>query len=340
MARDGRRIGGGRAGTTRQGPVPRPRLVVVPLAALLTAGWWSPGTRLPVDAHTHLLSPAGAALLTEVHGGAVALDALPRNAADLLEALNAARIDRAVVISQAFQMNAPGVPDPDRAIRAENDWLAAQVGRTPDRLTGFCSVDPLRAAALEEIDRCGRLPGIAGVKLHLAAAGVDLRTAAHVRRLRAIFEAADRRGLALIVHLRASESYGAGEARAFVDGVLPGAAGVSVQVAHAAGWGGYDEATDAALAVFQEAVARGAPGAGGLLFDLAFVVHDGRADDPAVARLEARIRAMGTERWLFASDWPAQPPAETAALLAAALPGGAELLEEIAATIPPYVRGR
>ena len=51
--------------------------------------------------------------------------------------------------------------------------------------------------------------------------------------------------------------YGAAQARAFLDDVLPSAPDVTVQVAHMAGAGGYgDPAVDEALGVFVDAFAR------------------------------------------------------------------------------------
>src|SRR3712207_8315818 len=38
-------------------------------------------------------------------------------------------------------------------VRAENDWTVQQASRFADRLIPFCSVDPLKSYALEEIAR-------------------------------------------------------------------------------------------------------------------------------------------------------------------------------------------
>jgi uncharacterized protein len=46
-----------------------------------------------------------------------------------------------------------------------NDLLAQAVREHPGFFVGFAGVDPLRASALDELDRCARL-GLRGVKLH------------------------------------------------------------------------------------------------------------------------------------------------------------------------------
>src|SRR6185436_10922095 len=71
----------------------------------------------------------------------------PLDAAGLIAMLDAAGIKRAVVLSDAYYFDEPGVPGADdayAAVRAENDWTAAQAARFPDRLVAFCSVNPLR----------------------------------------------------------------------------------------------------------------------------------------------------------------------------------------------------
>ena len=42
----------------------------------------------------------------------------------------------------------------DYSVKAENDWTAQQVAQYPDRLRAFCSVNPLKPYALDEVARC------------------------------------------------------------------------------------------------------------------------------------------------------------------------------------------
>lgn len=70
------------------------------------------------------------------------------DAKDLIAQLDAAGIQRAIVLSVAYSFsnpNKPTVPDEYAHVIAENDWSSAQVAKYPDRLIGFCSVNPLRS---------------------------------------------------------------------------------------------------------------------------------------------------------------------------------------------------
>src|SRR3982751_4370407 len=95
-----------------------------------------------VDYHQHLVSPAFAPIVK-----------LPeRDGRALLAELDAAGIGRAVVLSVAYSF-----------ADAENDWTSGQVVAGGGRLIGFCSSNPLRAAALGELERCLGLPGMKGI---------------------------------------------------------------------------------------------------------------------------------------------------------------------------------
>ena len=82
-----------------------------------------------VDHHQHLASPQ-----------ALSVFSFPKaiTAADLIAQMNAAGIDRAVVLSDAYGFSNPFKnPGPDEyaRIRAENDWVSRQVvSRAFDRL--------------------------------------------------------------------------------------------------------------------------------------------------------------------------------------------------------------
>jgi predicted TIM-barrel fold metal-dependent hydrolase len=78
--------------------------------------------------------------------------------------LDEAGIRQALVLSLAYQYGNPNRPPVENEydqVKAENDWTSAQVARFPDRLRGFCSVNPLKDSALEEIARCAKDPWLA-----------------------------------------------------------------------------------------------------------------------------------------------------------------------------------
>jgi predicted TIM-barrel fold metal-dependent hydrolase len=312
------------------------------LAAMPLTGSAAGQTPPVADHHQHLFSPAIAALLRP--------GAEPRGitARDLVPLLDSAGIQRAVVLSVAYIYGSPArtVQDEYAKVRAENDWTGAQAATYPERLRAFCSFNPLREYALAELRRCARDPHLRhGLKLHLANSDVQLDDPAHVERLAEVFRAANEARMAIVVHLRANLSrnrpYGASQARAFLERVLPHAPDVPVQVAHLAGSGpGYDDPrVDSAMAVLAEAVASGDPHTRRLWFDVTTVVTpDISARDAAL--VVQRIRQVGVGRILYGSDAAAGgnlPPREGWAAFRR-LPLTEEELETVAGNVAPYLR--
>ena len=156
-------------------------------------------------------------------------------------------VETATVLSVAYFFgSAAPLADRPHAVRAENDWLLEQAEAAPDRLLPYFSVNPLSAAALPEAERCLALTRFRGLKLHLANSNVSLFDPTHVARLRDIFALVGEVRLPVVVHLRTdADSYCGSDVRQFVAEVLPPAAASTIQIAHAGGWGGYDDATAA-----------------------------------------------------------------------------------------------
>lgn len=240
------------------------------------------------------------------------------NATELVKLLDEAGIRRAVVLSLGYQFgnpNKPPVPDEYAAVKAENDWTAAQIAPFGDRLVGFCGLNPLKPYALEEISRCAHIPQLrSGLKLHFGNSDVDLTNADHVKTLQRVFAAANERRMAIAVHMRSSVTakrpYGAPSARAFLNDVLSFAPDVPVQIAHLAGAGGYDDpAIDEALAVFVDAIANGDPRMKHVYFDASGIIGVEKPSDK-LNLIASRIRQIGVNRVLYGSDG-ALPPAYT-----------------------------
>jgi predicted TIM-barrel fold metal-dependent hydrolase len=254
------------------------------------------------DHHQHLFSPAAAALVT----GDTSARGI--SARDLIGLLDSAGIRRALVLSVAYTWGSANrtVENEYEKVKAENDWTSQQVAQYPDRLRVFCSFNPLKPYAMDELARCGRDKQLRrGLKLHFGNSDVDLDNPQNVQQVRKIFEAANARHLPIVVHMHTSISkhrnYGRDEALVFLNELLPAAPDVPVQIAHLAGAGDYDTTTDAALNVFVEAIARHDPRAKNLWFDVTSVVLPGIAPDKAIL-VTARIRQIGLRRVLYGSD--------------------------------------
>jgi len=255
-----------------------------------------------IDYHQHLYSPEAGARSSP---GPKGIDAR-----FLVAQLDAAGIQRAVVLSVAYSFSNPNKPPVQNEyahVMAENDWTSAQVAKYPDRLLGICSVDPLRPYALKEIARCAKDPNLrTGLKLHFGNSDVDVDNPEHVNKVREVFRAANAHGMAIVVHMHANidhhRPYGAKEARIFLEQLLPEAPDVTVQIAHLAGGGGYDDPTiDEALSVFVQAIQEKDPRMKNVYFDACGIAMPGLWEDKA-GLIVQRIRQIGIQRVLYGSD--------------------------------------
>jgi len=294
-----------------------------------------------IDYHQHLFSPEAAALVTGNPGS-------PGIAArDVIALLDSAGIRRALVLSVAYtwgKASRAAVDDEYNHVKAENDWTAQQAAQYPDRLRAFCSFNPLKPYALEELARCSREPRLRrGVKLHFGNSDVDLDNPENVAQARKVFAAANGYGMAIAVHMRTSfdnqRGYGADEARVFLNEILSAAPDVPVQIAHLGGAGGYEPATDSALGVLVDAIANRDRRMRNVWFDVTATV--GPEMSPAdLQQIAARIRQIGVERVLYGSDAAATPLTYPKAGWAAfrQLPLTEAEFGVIARNIPSYMR--
>ena len=257
------------------------------------------------DYHQHLFSPDIVKLLTIASGGPTQI-----SASDVIAHLDAAGIQRAVLLSTAYMYGSPSrtVEDEYTKVKAENDWTGAQAALYPKRLRAFCGFNPLKEYALEELERCAKSPNLKhGLKLHIGNSDVQLDNPTHVEQLSRIFRAANKHRMTMVIHLRASISrqrpYGAAQARVFLEKLLPLANNIDVQIAHLAGTGpGYDDPpSDNAMAFLAEAVERRDPRTRRLWFDVTTCV-DLNISQANAALVAKRIRQVGVKRILYGSD--------------------------------------
>lgn len=265
-----------------------------------------------------------------------------RTGKDALKVLDAAGIHTGVLLSEAYMFASP-MAKPDhlevaRLTRAENQYNVTAAAESGGRLVAFIGVDPLAANAIPEMEYWVKAGGARGVKLHLANSGFDFHSPVEVRKLAEFFGAARAAKMPIVIHVRNSANYGAKEARIFVQDVLPAAGDLPVQVAHGTGWGGLDDATLSALAVFAEAIAEHRPGTKNVVFDLALVVTNDKTDHAQAQRLADLMRQIGIRRFVLGSDWPAlYTPGQYYKLLVTQVPLRAEEWKQIFQNRAPYL---
>lgn len=263
----------------------------------------------------------------------------------VIEVLDDAGIQYATVLSLGFWFDKPsqaGNRDRFADTRAENDWVIAETAKYPDRLNPFCGINPLADYATAEIERCAAHPRVRGLKIH-GQSRAHPSNPAHRERLQAFFRAANRHGLAIVIHLR-------GPVEPFIDHVFPEAPDVPIQIAH---MGGSWENTRLIAAAIQA----GKPGTKNLYFDLSgmlpvkgwwdhgnpwpFLGRQPSAKDEA--EVVETLRAVGFDRILYGSDMslPWLPtPRDWWRRAVLPLPLTDAEVRDIADNLPPYVGRR
>ncbi|KAK0351075.1 hypothetical protein LTR94_026440, partial [Friedmanniomyces endolithicus] len=266
------------------------------------------------DHHVHVHSPQILAFLPAYCSSPGRIGACdeafvkPLTVTDLLADMDEAGVRHAYMMSTGYlaesPMMVPARSDAPELVHAANAFTVEQARTHPDRLVAFIGLNPLTSTALAEIEAWKDEPYAAGVKLHLTNSGVDLRDPAQVRKLAAVFEAASRNRMAVMIHMRTrAEDYGAQDVRVFLDQVLPKAQGVPVTIAHSGGWGGLDDNTWSAMQAFADAIKADPSLSSSLYFDLA-QVFDAETSEADLEKLVVLMREIGVDRFVAGSDWP------------------------------------
>jgi predicted TIM-barrel fold metal-dependent hydrolase len=270
--------------------------------------------------------------------------AQPLTADQLIQNLDETGIQRAAVLSVAYFFGSPlrtWAGDEYTNVRAENDWVASQVSRYPDRLVAFCGVSPLKHYAIQEVRRCASELRMKGLKLHFRSSRVNVLNPEHLEKVRRVFQTANELGLAIVVHTNV-RPYGREQAEVFLKELLPAAPNVVVQIAHF--WGG-NEFVPAALTVFADAVAAGDPRTKNMYFDLTEVETAAsitRNPSETMQEIAGFMRRIGLKRILYGSDAAATSDAPPTSLRWARLRGKLPLtnkeLRVVANNVAPYMR--
>ena len=246
-----------------------------------------------LDAHTHIFPEEVCQRRAEFfpHEPAFRLlydspQARLAGAEELLEALAAEGVDGAVVLGFPWRQ--------ERLWRRQHEVILEAVRRWPQRLIGFCAVDPLEPGASREVERClaAGFRGVGELAFYHEDVGEDL-----LKYLRPIAELCQHYGAPLLLHT--NDPVGA---------PYPGKAPFSPKALYQA------------IQAFPEVTWILAHWGGGLPFygllkkevpeTFARVYFDTAASPylyrPEIYRLAAEM--VGPEKILFGSDYPLLPP--------------------------------
>jgi predicted TIM-barrel fold metal-dependent hydrolase len=195
------------------------------------------------DYHTHLQDSSLIKYLLQSDAvssdDASEKDSILLNGDSLIIEMDKAHVDKVVILSCAYMFGSPAfkVQYEYEKVQHENDWVAQQAALYPQRLKAYCSVNPLKEYADDEIKRCAASKKFAGLKLHFTNSEIDLRNTDHVKKLQGIFALADSLRMPVTVHMHTlSNGYGTKDAAIFINKLLSKTKHISVQVAHIAGW--------------------------------------------------------------------------------------------------------
>ncbi|PKB61875.1 MAG: hypothetical protein BZY79_01555 [SAR202 cluster bacterium Casp-Chloro-G4] len=119
------------------------------------------------------------------------------SADDIIEKLDAANVDKAIVASLAYH----ALVGDDREVARENAFVSEEVSNYPDRLIGFCGINPHFLSAPAEITACLKLDGMDGVVLHLPDSKLDMNNVADANKLEALFSVIQNSDVPLMIHV-------------------------------------------------------------------------------------------------------------------------------------------
>jgi len=304
-----------------------------------------------VDHHMHIRSQSAVDVLAQFRGpDADTLSAT--NAADAIRLLDSAGVEKGSLLSLGYFFGMPDVSVENEyaEVRAENNYVANEAAKYPDRLYAFCSVNPLAKYAIEEVRRCASHGGFTGLKLHFGNSDVDLRDDGQVQQVRRIFQEADKLNLPVVVHMwTRDENYGKPDAEVFLNEVLATVPDLTIQIAHLGGAGFYNATTDSVMDVFESAFKTHPKvmdedivfdiGAAAANPKLAFEAGDttkAQAIQKRNRMLAERIKKMGAKHFVFGSDWWARNPADFVDVIRS-LPLKEQQLRVLFANRAPYV---
>jgi len=303
--------------------------VIVLFAAWAACGFASAeepvNNAVRIDYHMHAMSKPMADVLIAANGsemlGGNRLEEF--SAEQVIALLDEAGLDKAFVVSTAYVLGMDPIAGPDEYNDAmkENNYVAVQCAKYPERLIGFFGVNPLKDYAIKEIDRCYDVLKLPGLKLHFSNSNVDLTIPEHLARVQELFAYCAKRGIPILLHFRSENpAFGKTDAEIFINEVIAKTPGLKLLIAHLGSWGGFDSANEEVISTFIELYDRNQNlDKTSIVFDISGVIVTEKeaieeifptTTDEQYQKIAGYIMAWGVDNIVFGSDWCYCSPAD------------------------------
>lgn len=275
------------------------------------------------DGHVHILSPE---LIKIWKGLGIPFSRPDEYYSDIDVILKNTAVKRIDLTSMAHVYSSEefgGFKNEHELVEKENSYVAAARDKYPKKVRAFCSIDPLRDYAQEELERCRGALKMDGIKLHHNANQVYLTVPAHLEKVKKVFEFAANHKMPILMHFDNSHRrFGAPDIRLLTGSILNDLSPVNLTIAHFGTSGGFSSRTRAFLNAFiAELNANKALAKHNITFDISAVALDKDSEgvrkltDDEFAVLGVYVRRLGLDRVKFGTDYPLYTPTEYLAIL-------------------------
>lgn len=271
-----------------------------------------------VDGHVHILSPE---LIRIWKGLGIPFTRPDAYYSDIDVILRNTSVKRIDLISMAHVYSSEefgGFKNERELVEAENEYVATARNRHQKKTRAFCSVDPLRDYALDELERCRTILNMDGIKLHHNANQVYLTVPAHLEKVKRVFQFAAKHRMPVLMHFDNSHRrFGEPDISLLADSILKELGPINLTIAHFGTSGGFSARTRAFLNSFIGELSTNASlRRHKIRFDISAVALDKdsegvrKLNDEEFAVLGVYVRRLGFEHVKFGTDYPLYTPAE------------------------------
>ncbi len=274
---------------------------------------------IKADYHMHMMSGEFSKIFKVLMGGDTSNGNLIEeySGEKIISLLDSANIDAAFVVSNSYILGMDGIAGKDEYddVKKENNYVAIQTAKYPDRLIGFFSFNPLKEYAEEEMERCYNELKLPGLKLHFTNSDVDLTNPEHLMKIQKLFKSAADKNIPILLHFRSrSPEFGKKDAEILIDEVIEKIPNLKLQIAHLGGWGGFDDAAVQVFSTFIEKYEKNPSlNKSNIYFDFSGVVVTEKERMEGVLEpiteeqadeIAEMMRKWGLSNMVVGSDWP------------------------------------